>query len=482
LTYCRCLLSLAKTEMLGRRHARADVLRGQALEHLRWLIKANPSSAAWLVYLQELGRSEQYELDWEDEHDQLVPIQETTFPQELRRYRRWRSERAGTARDGKTEAWVLQRSWSAAGSLIAVCSASDSDQWRRLPAKDKLDKLHVEYMRRSHAVDAQLRELGFSVEMVLLKIRLTAQYRRSIALYAAGNYVDHGPILELLQDARQKLGPLPELALAEAAYRQYIWDFGRAAAQFKNLQSAIEDRYIFREAVIGEAMALLQHVTYGPATSVGSLESTCRRILELTNGFAQIDHRASMAQLRARLELDQSLGPKIIDELIDLLSTSGTFPAMINKYRELLKIVHEEILLQDSSLHGWATLAEDFTNPRILLEFGSTLIRAHAINSADDFRYLRAGLCCLDGVRVMSQGGVRGIRQPFLVAKILLTAAEQSGMSTPLGWAIQTQGKDISDIEYAKRLFQSVHDRSVGGFRKVVRNLLLSSQELSKDL
>jgi hypothetical protein len=481
LAYCRCLISLSKSQQF-RGRANAGSSRREALSHLSWLVEANPSSAAWLVYLQTLSLAERYESDWEDDAEQLLPHEDKTFAQAFKQYRRWRRERSGAARDSATEAWAMKRSWTSAGSLIAVCSGRNPDRWTRLPALTKIDALNGEYARRLSAIEGCVKTVGFSADLALLRVRLEAQYQRSIALYKTDKDVDNNPVDELFAKVREKLGPLPTVALAEAFYRQYIWDFEGAILQFRNVQRAVNDRRVFNEAKIGEAVALLQSVTYAGTQddSNGSVESMYLRVLELTSDLAASDRRASLALLRAKLEQERSLGLPILEEMVDLFSASLTYTTLMNKYADLLVIVREEIQQHDESMCGWLALTEDFTDPRVLLDFGSTFLRAHQVVGAGDLRYLRAALCCLDGARVMSQGGARGIRQPFLVAKTLLTAVRHSGQPTPLGWSALVQEKNLSDIEYAARLFQSVCDRSVGGFRRLIRGFIEEADDLRR--
>ncbi|MFI6338226.1 hypothetical protein [Streptomyces sp. NPDC050535] len=484
LALARLVLALSRAQ--SRSVNRAQRRRGEessnyALSLLKWVTAETPSAAAWWTYLRCLASvGVSTDEDEENPENDVFSSDSDPLRKELASYRRWaKSRRISSSRDIQIDLWALSRRWASEGSLIAVAKSDYGHRrWMRRPIDVKLQSLAAVYEKRRAELDRRESVWGPRPELVLPRFRMEAQYQRSAAICEKNREPDNEPVLEILNQGLERWGPVPELAVLKAQFLRYIWNLEEALDELATLEnSAWGDAYTARRYRILYADVLVIQARDRPGNGM----EQCERAVLLLGGLQDTDWRAAMVSMTARLEVDKCLPSLLADDMADLFWRQGPYTASwadgSSPFRDCA-----ELLAEEGAPYGMQVIAEDFTNPRILLKYASLLVRSFELRSNPRLNDLGAALTVSEGARIMAPGLVENPTLAFLQGRSLLLACEASESPEPLRWARRTGSGSVSDIALACRLLASASSRSVGSFRSLIGRELARALRLQKML
>lgn len=465
-TLARCELSLGRSLSLSGLAGEGSHVEQLALERLRFLTENYPSAASWGEYLRPVlgGSDSEFDFDDDDVHDDRLELTETA-KKAVKRYRAWtRGRRVVSTSEARIEAWIMNRRWSAQGSIVRVAAATH-ESWRMWSAGRKIDELTRLRDERDRHLEGIVRRCGPSAEVEILKFRNHAQFARAYSVYLRRDYVNDS-VLEVINEAISRMGPEPSLLLERARFYRYVWDYEKSIEEYSQLRPQFRDRVIERRVRLGLSYALIDSATYS-ILQPDLVKARCRLGRDLVQDLSNSHASAAMLHLRADLELNDGLADGVFDDFVDLISNSWSFASLLANDQDLFRVAALELREEGQSVHQ-RFIIENFTSPSLLTDLAAVLLRASEVYGHKKLRNIQAAMKCLDGARVMVRGGRTSPRHAFLEAKGLILAGTEAGTPSPLGWAHARGLENIDDLEFAHRRLSSAEAQSVGDFRRLV--------------
>jgi hypothetical protein len=468
---CKVLLTLSRVlsrdgSAPGRRRARK--LRSRAVAMLARAVDESPNATLWGLYLRAMDKFDPATLE------QLNPswyskAEADSVDKLLIRYRKWSKSRTITSeRELETELWIINRRWIRDGSVVTLARRGD-DSWIYRRLEHKIRKIEQIYVQRTDVLNALERRWGGHSEISLERFRLEGQYQRAVVLYGDGAVNDEA-VLSVIDSAMEQHGPLVRFRIARAEYLRYTGDLEGSISELRGIPDAPwSDGRVARKFRVGLARSLVDASVRLPDPDA---DAWCREALQLIGSLEESTTDAAVLALRARLELDSHSMPQAAEDLWKLFVTDH-HPANAWTQGRAIFDLCSEILREEGAPHGLQLVAQQFANPRILLDFSSILLRWHVLlESPSGLGRVEAALTVSEGVRLLADQSSMTSRLPFLQGRALLLACEQTGSVRPLDWSRRTGGPDIDDLEYSRRRLHSAHSLSVGGLRSVIHSML----------
>lgn len=456
---------------------RAHTLRLNAIAMLREATLDAPNATLWGLYMRAVDRIAPSAYDAALDPTWMSREQLTSADGTIREYRKWsRARRMSSAREFENEVWILRRSWAREGSLINAVIREDPN-WQRLPVDAKLDAFKAQYLKRRARLHDLAKRWNGQTEVHLERFRIERQYQRALAQFRNG-VTNEEPVFAVLDEAIRERGPLAELQLVRASYMRYIGRTDDAIIELRALLgSSIANRATARRTRQTLAQALIDKVARQENQDV---EGLCGEAIQLLGGLEEANAESALIGLRARVELHRGVLPPSAEALWPLFTTSGPLNEVWTK-REIFERC-ENLLRDQGAPFGLQLIAQEFTNPKILLKFSSILLRWHVLLGDKKIQRVVAALTAMEGARIFAATSSRTEQLAYLQGRALLIACEETMSICPLHWSTKTSDLDIDDLELSFRRLQSALDRSVGGFREVIKDMIARGKYLRTEI
>lgn len=390
--------------------------------------------------------------------------------------------------------WCLDSDWRREGSLpVAAKSMALHARWNtgRSPEHVRADQVH---RLRSKALQAHERVYGRTWGLYDARYRLTREYQHWTAIYAKHpQEVDHAPVWQLLDEAKEAFPRNPDVDRARAKYHRYIWEYGAAAKLYAKVAQDERDGDRFRRGLIDASECLLSQALYEagmPAEARVTALRTASDYLQQVAGLHSQAHRVSLLSARIALELDRPVDWDLADsKFSELIGDDyvGNMGRHLNERRNGTAEPAggepgvEETAYSDAEEWDDTTdpsdsfavddlLEENFTDTDVLKSLGSLYLRRSILSAergrtealVDAWRAYN----CFDGRRVMetSQSRSEKVDTAFLRGQTITWAAELDNSVAPFPGESGRRGW----LNLAESRLHSARSRSAGGFHELV--------------
>ncbi|MGY4997537.1 caspase, EACC1-associated type [Streptomyces sp. 900105245] len=448
----------------------------QGIQFARQAAKALPSAHTYKTWLCLL-RTKQ---DWIGGRRGRTLLPE--HAKAVEEIRRWldsgKETRFGNQLMAQLHLWCLDSDWQRDGSLpVAVKEGVPQTRWNtgRSPEQVRADQVN---RARSNSLLAHERVYGPTWALYDARFRLRREYQRWRAIYGKHPHeVDHRPVWELLDEAKQQFPRNLDVIRARAFYHRYIWEYDEAARLHAEVAWQERDGDRFRRGLVDASECLLSQALYQEGMTAQARDSALRTASEYLQevvGLHSQAHRVTLLSARIALELGRPVDWDLADSKFagligdDYVGNVGRF---LNERRYRVAVEPDSPTNPLESFAVDDLLEEHFTDVDVLRSLGSLYLRRSILSAERDPEAALASAWraynCFDGRRVMETAlnGHEKVDTAFLRGQTITWAAELTASASPFPGE---SGRQRGWLHLAESRLQSARSRSAGSFHRLI--------------